>query len=164
MPCWDEPGIKATFDLTATVPADLMAISNMPIAKTVKASGGLEKVSFAESPKMSSYLLFFGLGDFERISRKVNGVDVGVIVKRGDTAQGQYALDAAAHILPYYEDYFDLKYPLPKLDLIAGPGESQTFGAMENWGAIFYFEYDLLLDPRISTQDDERRVYTVVAH
>ncbi|HEV2110889.1 MAG TPA: M1 family metallopeptidase [Gammaproteobacteria bacterium] len=164
MPCWDEPGIKASFTLTATVAADLMPLSNMPIAKTEKSTGGLVKVSFAETPKMSSYLLFFGVGDFERISRKVNGVDLGVIVKRGDTGKGAYALDAAAHILPYYEDYFGLKYPLPKLDLIAGPGESQTFGAMENWGAIFYFEYDLLIDPRISTQNDERRVYTVVAH
>ncbi|HET7176810.1 MAG TPA: M1 family metallopeptidase [Gammaproteobacteria bacterium] len=164
VPCWDQPEPKASFSLTATVPADLMPLSNMPVAKTVKLGKGLERVTFAATPKMSSYLLFFGLGDFERIHRDVDGVDVGVVVKRGDTAQGQYALDAAAHLLPYYEDYFAIKYPLPKLDLIAGPGESQTFGAMENWGAIFYFEYDLLLDPRISTQADERRVYTVVAH
>ena len=164
VPCWDEPARKATFSLTATVPADLMPLSNMPIAKIVKFGKGMERVSFAETPKMSSYLLFFGLGDFERASRKVDGVDIGVVVKRGDTDKAAYALDAAAHLLPYYEDYFGVKYPLPKLDLIAGPGESQTFGAMENWGAIFYFEYDLLLDPRISTQDDERRVYTVVAH
>ena len=59
-----------------------------------------------------------------------------------------YALDAAAHILPYYEDYFGVKYPLPKLDLIAGPGSSQFFGAMENWGAIFYFERDLEIDSK----------------
>ena len=100
-------------------------------------------MSFAPSPKMSSYLLFFGLGDFERVSRKVDGVDIGIIVKRGDTDKAGYALDAAAQILPYYEDYFGLKYPLPKLDLIGGPGQSQFFGAMENWGAIFYFERDL---------------------
>ena len=164
LPCWDEPGRKATFTLTATVPATLMAISNMPVAKSEKLAADKVRVTFAESPRMSSYLLFFGLGDFERASRNVDGVDVGVIVKRGDLDQAQYALDAATHILPYYEDYFGVKYPLPKLDLIAGPGQSQTFGAMENWGAIFYFEYDLLIDPRISTQNDERRVYTVVAH
>ncbi|MFI4920191.1 MAG: M1 family peptidase, partial [Gammaproteobacteria bacterium] len=73
LPSWDEPGRKATFTLSATVPSDLMTISNTPIAKTVKLAGGMQRVTFAESPKMSSYLLFFGLGDFERISRKVNG-------------------------------------------------------------------------------------------
>ncbi|HTW35465.1 MAG TPA: M1 family metallopeptidase [Rhizomicrobium sp.] len=164
IPSWDEPARKATFTLTATVPANEMAVSNMPIARTEPLPGGMARVQFAQTPKMSSYLLFFGLGDFERISRKVNGVDVGVVFKRGDADKAAYALDAAAHILPYYEDYFGVKYPLPKLDLIAGPGQSQFFGAMENWGAIFYFERDLLIDPRISTQGDRRNVYVVVAH
>ncbi|MGC9953123.1 MAG: M1 family metallopeptidase [Rhizomicrobium sp.] len=164
VPCWDEPARKATFTLSATVPADEMAVSNMPVATRKTLGGGLDRVRFAETPKMSSYLLFFGLGDFERISRPVNGVDVGVIVKRGDTAEAQYALDAASHILPYYEDYFGVKYPLPKLDLVAGPGQSQFFGAMENWGAIFFFERDLLIDPKISTEADKRGVTITVAH
>ncbi|HEY4126564.1 MAG TPA: M1 family peptidase, partial [Gammaproteobacteria bacterium] len=80
VPSWDEPGVKSTFTLTATVPADEMALSNMPIAKTEKLGGNLAKVTFQQSPKMSSYLLFFGVGDFERIHRDVNGVDVGVVV------------------------------------------------------------------------------------
>jgi len=164
IPSWDEPNKKATFTLTATVPANEMALSNTPIASTQNLSGGLKRVTFAPSPKMSSYLLFFGLGDFERVARKVNGVDIGVIVKRGDTDKASYALDAAAHILPYYEDYFGVKYPLPKLDLIAGPGSSQFFGAMENWGAIFYFERDLEIDARTSTESDKRGVYITVAH
>jgi len=141
-----------------------MAISNTPIASSQLLSGGLTRVAFATSPKLSSYLLFFGLGDFERISRKVDGVDIGVIVKRGDTDKAQFALDAASDILPYYEDYFGMKYPLPKLDLIAGPGSSQFFGAMENWGAIFYFESDLEIDPKLSTESDRRGVYVTVAH
>jgi aminopeptidase N len=164
VPCWDEPARKAVFVLTATVPAGEMAVSNLPIAASEMLAGGLKRVRFAPSPRMSSYLLFFGLGDFQRISRKVNGIDVGVIVKRGDAAKAAYALDTAAQILPYYEDYFATKYPLPKLDLIAGPGESQFFGAMENWGAIFYFERDLLIDPKISTAADRRDVYITIAH
>ena len=164
IPSWDEPNKKATFTLTATVPADQMAIANTPIASTESLPGGLKRVTFAQSPKMSSYLLFFGLGDFERVSRKVDGVDIGVIVKRGDTDKAGYALDAAAHILPYYEDYFGVKYPLPKLDLIGGPGSSQFFGAMENWGAIFYFERDLEIDPKLSTEADRRGVYVTIAH
>jgi len=164
VPCWDEPGIKATFDLSATVPADLMPLSNMPVASTDVIPGGLKRVHFARSPKMSTYLLFFGLGDFERVSRRVAGVDVGIVVKRGDKASAAYALDAASALLPWYNDYFGLPYPLPKLDLVAGPGSSQFFGAMENWGAIFYFEQYLLVDARLSTQSDKQSVYKIIAH
>jgi aminopeptidase N len=164
VPCWDEPGVKATFELTATLPADLMPISNMPVASTDKLPGGLQRVRFARSPKMSTYLLFFGMGDFERVHRMVEGVDVGIVVKRGDTASASFALDATAALLPYYNDYFGTPYPLPKLDLVAGPGSSQFFGAMENWGAIFYFEKYLLIDARLSTQTDLQDVYNVVAH
>ena len=141
-----------------------MAIANTPIVSTQNLSGGLKRVVFAPSPKMSSYLLFFGLGDFERVSRMVNGVDVGIVVKRGDADKAGYALDAASKILPYYENYFGVKYPLPKLDLIAGPGSSQFFGAMENWGAIFYFERDVEIDAKLSTEEDRRNVYLVIAH
>ena len=164
VPCWDEPGVKATYELSTTLPADLMPISNMPVAATEKLAGGLQRVQFARSPKMSSYLLFFGAGDFERVHRTVQGVDIGIVVKRGDTANAAYALDATAELLPYYNDYFGTPYPLPKLDLVAGPGSSQFFGAMENWGAIFYFERFLLLDAKISTQSDKQNVYNVIAH
>ena len=164
VPSWDEPGRKASFTLTATVPVGQMAISNMPVAEAMPVGGGLRRVRFAETPKMSSYLLFFGLGDFERVHRDVGGVDVGVVVKRGDAANAAFALDAASQILPYYNAYFGKPYPLPKLDLIAGPGSSQFFGAMENWGAIFYFERDLLIDPRLATQRNRQQVYLTIAH
>jgi aminopeptidase N len=164
VPCWDEPARKARFALTVIVPATEMAVSNMPAAQTTSLPEGEKRVRFAETPKMSSYLLFFGLGDFERIHRQVGAVDVGVIVKRGDASRAAFALDAAAQILPYYNAYFGTPYPLPKLDLIAGPGSSQFFGAMENWGAIFYFERALLIDAHLSTEGDLRGVYTVIAH
>ena len=164
VPCWDEPGRKATFQLTATVPESEMAISNMPISSTDVLADHLKRVHFSTSPKMSTYLLFFGMGDFERVHRVVDGVDVGVVVKRGDTADASYALEAASTILSYYNTYFGTPYPLPKLDLVAAPGASQFFGAMENWGAILYFERVLLIDPRISTELDRQDVYVVVAH
>ena len=164
LPCWDEPNKKASFQLSVAVPRDLMAVSNMPIASTSEVAGGLKHVTFGRTPKMSSYLLFFSLGDFERIHKDVDGIDVGVIVKRGATDQATYALDAAAHILPYYNEYFGYRYPLPKLDMIAGSGQSQFFGAMENWGAIFYFDRDVLIDPKLSTEADKQDVYIVVAH
>jgi len=164
VPSWDEPARRATFELTVTVPAALMAIGNMPVASTETLPGQLKRVRFGKTPPMSTYLLFFGLGDFERVSRDVGGVDVGVVVKRGDTAQATYALDAAARLLPYYNDWFGTPYPLPKLDMVAGAGGSVTFGAMENWGAIFYFERDLLVDDKRASEDDRRRVFETVAH
>jgi len=164
LPCWDEPARKATFTLKATVPADEMAVSNMPVEKAEPLPDGLKRVTFMTTPKMASYLVFFGLGDFERISQKVGATDVGVVFKRRDSARAQYALATAVQILPYYNDYFGVDYPLPKLDLVAGPGGSQFFGAMENWGAIFDFERSVLIDPRMSTEGDRIGVYMTNAH
>ena len=163
-PGWDEPGLKATFDLSVTTASNDFTLSNTPIKNSETLAGGLKKVSFATSPKMSTYLLFLGIGDYERVSRMVDGVDIGVVVKHGDTAKAQYALDTAAQILPYLHHYFGVKFPLPKLDLLAAPGQSQTFGAMENWGAIFYFESALLVDPALTTESDRRRIFSMIAH
>ena len=164
-PMFDEPSYKATFDLSAIVPAAQMAVSNMPIAREEPLSGARKRVTFATSPKMSSYLLFFGLGDFERIAKKASdGTEVGVVLPRGKAAQGQYALDALAETVPYFADYFAQPYPLPKLDEVTGPGQSQFFGAMENWGAIFTFERVLLVDPALTSAEGRKGIYTTVAH
>jgi len=163
VPCWDQPDRKAVFALSAVVPSELMAVSNMPIARTTTLSASIHRVEFSPSPRMSSYLLFFGLGDFERNHRRVGGVDVGVIVKRGDRATTDFALDAATQILPYYNDYFGARYPLTKLDLVAAP-VGHSFGAMENWGAILFAEDQLLFDPRVSTESDRQDAYETIAH
>jgi aminopeptidase N len=149
IPSWDEPFYKATFALDVTVPAGQMAVSNMPASKTDKLADGRQHVTFAKTPKMSTYLLFFGLGEFDRVTAMADGTEVGVITKKGGTAQAAFALDASKSILKEYNDYFGVRYPLPKMDNIAAPGRSQFFGAMENWGAIFTFEYAMLLDPAI---------------
>jgi aminopeptidase N len=164
LPCWDEPGRKATFTLSAVVSSADLAVSNMPIASSESVGADHKRVHFETTPKMSSYLLFFAAGDFERVHRKVGDVDVGVIVKRGDAQRTRFALDSAAELLPYFNDYFGTPYPLPKLDLVAAPGSSQFFSAMENWGAMFFFEKDLLIDARLSTGDDRQNVAVVVAH
>ena len=163
VPSFDEPDLKAVFAITVTAPKDQFVVSNMPIAQQADVAGGMTRVSFQPSPKMSSYLMYLGIGDMQRIHEDVDGVDVGVIVRRGATDQARYALDAAAHILRFYNQYFGIKFPLPKLDLIGGPG-SGGFGAMENWGAIFYFESDLLVDPKTATDAEKQNVYLVVAH
>jgi aminopeptidase N len=163
LPCWDEPALKASFTVTVDAPADRMALSNMPVASATPLPGGMQRVRFAPSPKMSTYLLFVGVGDYERIHRSVDGVDVGVVVKRGDTAKAQYALGQASALLHYYNGYFGQRFPLPKLDLIAAPGEIEG-GSMENWGAIFYSQHHLLFDPQISTERERQQVFLVVAH
>ena len=165
VPCWDEPNKKATFTVSTTVPAGQMAVSNMPVVESTPGRvPGTRHVRFETTPRMSTYLLFLGQGDFERVSRTVDGVDVGVVVKRGDLDQAAFALDTAVHVLGYLNDYFGYKYPLPKMDLIAAPGASQAFSAMENWGALLYFERAILVDPRISTEGDRQNVYVVIAH
>lgn len=164
IPSWDEPGFKTTFTLNATVPAGQMVVGNMPATSTKPAGTGLVTVSFPQSPKMSTYLLFFGLGDFERIAKKVGTTELGIVTQKGKSDQGRFALDAAADILKEYNDYFGTPYPLPKLDNVAAPGRSQFFGAMENWGAIFTFESAILLDPSIVTQADKERSFSVNAH
>ena len=164
LPCWDEPGIRAVFRLTSTLPVGSLAIGNMPVERTELLGDGRKRVRFAATPRMSSYLLFYGAGDFERVHRDVGGVDVGVIVKRGALGSADDALQAAAGLLAYYNDYFGVRYPLPKLDLVAGPGASTEFGAMENWGAIFFFEQRLLVDPRTATEADRQNTFNVVAH
>jgi aminopeptidase N len=164
IPSWDEPAYKATFSLDAVIPAGQMAVSNMPVTKEDKLPDGRAHVSFAQTPKMSTYLLFFGLGDFERARMTADGTELGVVTRKGGASQAQFALDASRDVLREYNDYFGVRYPLPKLDNIAGPGRSQFFGAMENWGAIFTFEYAMLVDPSFSTQADKQEVFAVAAH
>ena len=164
VPSWDEPDYKATFLLTARVPSDWTAVSNMPAQDSRDVGIGLKEVRFPATPTMSSYLLFFAAGDLERISKKVGQHEVGIVTTRGNGEKARYALDSEAQILPYYDDYFGTPYPLPKLDNVAGPGQSQFFGAMENWGAIFTFERILLLDPAITSESDRQAIFSVEAH
>jgi aminopeptidase N len=163
LPCWDEPALKATFAISVIAPADLMAVSNMPVAAVTPLEGGVQRVRFAETPRMSTYLLFLGIGDFERAHRAVDGIDVGVVFKRGDADKAQYALEEASALLHYYNGYFGIPFALPKLDLIAAPGRI-TGSSMENWGAIFFSQDDLLFDISESTERERQTVFLVVSH
>jgi len=165
IPSWDEPNFKATFDLAVNAPAGDMVVSNMPAASTKDIGDGMKQVVFRTSPKMSTYLLFMAMGEFDRSTiRGENGTEIGVIAQKGKVEQARYALEASRDVLSEYNDYFGVPYPLPKLDNIAAPGRSQFFSAMENWGAIFTFEYSLLLDPAIANVSDQQRAFTVAAH
>ena len=164
-PMFDEPIYKATFDLAAVVPAEKMAVSNMPVKSEQDLGKGLKRVTFGTSPKMSSYLLFFALGDFERMAKEAApGVQVGIVSPKGSGEQARFALDELAKLIPYFSEYFGQPYPLPKLDNVAAPGQSQFFSAMENWGAILTFERILLNDPAITSAAARQNIATVQAH
>jgi aminopeptidase N len=163
-PGWDEPQFRTTYDLSVIVPAGQQAVGNMPVARRERQADGTELVTFQTTPPMSSYLLFLGVGDFERLTTRVGDTEIGVVTRRGAGEQGRWALESAARILSYYNDYFGTPYPLPKLDNVAGPGSSQFFGAMENWGAIFTFEGVLLNDPAITSEGRRQDIFVVAAH
>ncbi|MCB4859656.1 M1 family metallopeptidase [Sphingobium sp. PNB] len=164
MPSWDEPSFKATFTLSTVVPSGSTAISNTPVTSDRTLDDALHRVTFAPTRKMSTYLLFLAVGDFERRVRVAGGVELGTVTRRGVAPQADFALDSAAKLLPWFNAYFAYRFPLPKLDNVAGPGESLTYGAMENWGAIFSFEQDFLIDPRAASERQRQRVFTTVAH
>ena len=159
-PCWDEPAFRAVYQLNVTVPAKWTAYSNMPIAKrTVK--GDLATTSFERSPKMASYLVEFSAGNLAQISGESAGTKLNVVAVKGQEQGGQQALANAAQILADYNDYFGVRFPLPKLDSIAVPGGFS--GAMENWGAITYNDQALLITPS-STMGNRQNVYSIQAH
>jgi aminopeptidase N len=161
-PGWDEPAFKATFALTVTLPRSFLAVSNMPVAHEEPVTPTLKQVTFAPTPKMSSYLFVLTAGEFERLTGEADGTAVSVVTTIGKRAQGRFALDSAIDLLRYYNGYFAIKYPLPKLDLIAVPGGFS--GAMENWGGITFFESRLLFDPAKSAPTVRRGIFNIIAH
>ena len=162
-PCWDEPVIKATYKVTLVIPDGLTAISNMPVESEASAGNGKKIVTFAESPKMSTYLLAFLVGDMASVeARASDGTLVRVWTTQGKQEQGRFALENSVKLLEYFNDYFGIPYPLPKMDHIAVPDFAA--GAMENWGAITYRETALLFDPENSAAAARQRIMEVVAH
>jgi puromycin-sensitive aminopeptidase len=164
-PCWDEPAIKATFDVTLVVPADRVALSNMPVKKEAacETDAALKVVEFDRTPIMSSYLLAFVVGEYDYVEGKdSDGVLVRVYTPVGKKEQGKFALEVAIKTLPFYNKYFNIAYPLPKMDLIAIADFAA--GAMENWGLVTYRETALLVDPENSSASSKQTVALVVGH
>ena len=161
-PCWDEPVFRATFQLTAIVPEKQVAVSNMPIASERALEAGRKEVVFAPTPSMVSYLLAFCAGEFEMLEGEVDGIPLRVITTEGKREQAHYALEATKQIVPFFNEYFGVKYPLPKLDQISFA--STAASGMENWGCITYNDTAFLYDPATSSQATRERVFEVVAH
>ncbi len=162
-PCFDEPSQKAIFDVTLMVPAHITAISNTIESNILEHESGYKVVEFTPTPKMSTYLLAFIVGEFEYIEgRTKNGILVRVFTTPGKKEQARFALNIAVKCLDFYGDYFAIAYPLPVLDMIAIPDFAS--GAMENWGAVTYRESTLLIDEEHSGTANKQWVALVVAH
>ncbi len=163
-PCFDEPHYKAAYQITAVIPPDLVALSNASVAsEKIDPSSGKKVVVFAQSPKMSTYLVALIIGHLESTAPfKVGSVPIRVWTRPGKSKLGLYAGKIAAQLLPYYTSYFGTPYPASKLDLIALPDFEA--GAMENLGAITFRESALLAEPTGSSTATLQRVAGVVAH
>ena len=168
-PCFDEPNLKATFDIDIEIPEDQTALSNMP-EKDTKASHkqGFKVVCFERTPIMSTYLVAWAFGDFEYVEdftrRKYNGkhLPVRVYTTRGLKEQARLALETCHQIVDYFSEIFRIDYPLPKVDLLAV--HEFSHGAMENWGLITYRTTAVLFDEATSDQRFRNRVCYVVSH
>ncbi|KAL7752420.1 hypothetical protein RI367_001954 [Sorochytrium milnesiophthora] len=153
LPCFDEPALKATFDVTLVVAKHLTALSNSEVVsdEVDVSDEGTRVVKFSRTPVMSSYLLAFAVGEFEYIEDHTNvtaylpkSVKVRVYTTKGLSHRGRFALDVAVRALEYFSEIFGIPYPLSKCDQIAVP--DLKLSGMENWGLITYRETELLID------------------
>ena len=162
-PCVDEPAAKAEYDLTLITRPGMTVLGNMPVKSEEENDDSLT-TTFEKTPRMSSYLLAFVIGELHKKSaRTKSGVEVNVWATPAQNENTlDFALDIAARSIDFYDEYFGVKYPLPKSDHIALPDFSS--GAMENWGLITYRESCLLADPELTPESSRRFIATVIAH
>lgn len=162
-PCVDEPAAKAEYDLTLVTRTGITVLGNMPV-KYEEENGNSLTTTFEKTPRMSSYLLAFVIGELHKKSaRTKSGVEVNIWATPAQNENTlDFALDIATRSIDFYDEYFGVKYPLPKSDHVALPDFSS--GAMENWGLITYRESCLLADPELTPESSRRFIATVIAH
>jgi tricorn protease interacting factor F2/3 len=160
-PCFDEPAFKATFNISFLIDKKLNALSNMP-EKFVKDLGSKKLVTFKTTPKMSSYLVYLCVGEFKVLKGTYGKIKINVVTTSDKIALAETALDYGKKFLKYYDDYFGVKYPLPKMDFIAVP--DFAIGGMENWGAITYSEIGLLVDKKAISVGAKQRIAELTSH
>jgi aminopeptidase N len=161
-PSFDEPALKATFDIALTVDSGDTVISNTNIVSDTPVTPGKHTLKFATTPRMSTYLVAFLVGDFQCSKGSSDGVPIRVCATPDKVKLTKFALESAKYNLHFYDTYFGIKYPMPKLDLVAIPDFEA--GAMENFGCITYRETDLLLDSKTAGIPEKKNVAEVVAH
>ena len=162
-PCFDEPALKATFDVTLVVPEGLAAYSNSRVLDDAPLADGRRAVHFAPTMSMSTYLVAFIVGPFESTTPvDVDGVPLAVVYPPGKGHLAAFALDIGAFSLRFFTEYFGVAYPGDKVDLVAIP--DFAYGAMENLGCVTFREGELLVDPATASQNELVRIAMVTAH
>lgn len=169
-PCFDEPAQKAIFELSLVIPKHLTAISNTieqdfseSTPSGLAHSPGYKVVNFSPTPKMSTYLLAYIIGEFEKTETKTkDGTKIRIYTPLGKKHQTKFALDVTKRSLEFLNKYFAIPYPLPVLDIIAIPDFSS--GAMENWGAITFRETALLVDEDYTAFANKQQIAETIAH
>lgn len=161
-PSFDEPALKARFDISLISDKSLVHLSNMDVKEEQQLSGDKKKTVFNTTPLMSTYLVAFIVGDLKYVENTSYNVPIKVWATPGLEHLGQYSADIAAKTLAFFDKKFDIPYPLPKMDMVAIHDFSA--GAMENFGLITYRTVDLLLDPENTNVNTKQRVTEVVMH
>lgn len=162
-PCFDEPAMKATFSVSLIVDTGDTAISNGTILRDTPGPGERKHtLVFSTTARMSSYLVAMAVGDFQCVEGEADGIPIRVCATPDKKEQCRFALEAAEHLLQYFDRYFEIKYPFGKLDIVAAPDFAA--GAMENTGAIFYRERLLLIDDKTASVNAHQSVAGVLAH
>ena len=161
-PCFDHPSKKAIFDIEFIIDENLKGISNTSIREEILLENGKKKIIFNTTPKMSTYLLYFGVGDFEIKQDESSKYLVRLLTTPSKSTYGELGIGMAIKSLEFFDDFTSIEYPLSKCDLIAIP--DFPFGAMENYGAITFRENLLLLYPNLTSSIDKFHIASVVAH
>ena len=162
-PCWDEPEHKAVFGVTLVVADGLMAVSNSPEIASDPAPLNKRRVTFADTMKMSTYLVCFVVGELVATPAvDVEGIALRVVHRPGQEHLTAFALEVGAFALRHFHEYYDIAYPGKKLDLLAIPDFAN--GAMENLGAVTFREQLLLVDPAKASRAELERIADVIAH
>ncbi|MHB8462894.1 MAG: M1 family metallopeptidase, partial [Vulcanimicrobiaceae bacterium] len=161
-PGWDEPAYRATFQMSFVIPKAWTAVSNTPVISTTPVGTAFKRVSFARTPPMQSYLVVLTAGDFQKISAMSDGVKLSVYTTRGKIGEATYALHVMKQLMPYYDAYYGVHFPISKLDTIAIPGGFP--GAMENWGGITYDETTMLYNPALQPESAKKSIFGIIAH
>ncbi|HEY3817926.1 MAG TPA: M1 family aminopeptidase [Polyangiaceae bacterium] len=161
-PCFDEPGFKTAYDVTIAAPHGTIAVANAPETAHEDAPDGMVVHHFETTRPLPSYLVAFAVGDFDVVQGQTSPFPIRAITPKGKGGQTALALEASAALIAKLGDYFDVRYPYPKLDIVAVP--DFAYGAMENPGLVTFRDILILIDPKRATTGMKRAQAAVIAH